>query len=84
VERICVLGDVEVLLDFTPRVRKERPVGTDSAAIFIRLCAPFLLEHDHASLFWKNLRGLVSLKFWIEENVDSAKNQTPHLEKRAK
>ena len=36
-ERICVLGDVEVLLDFTPRVRKERPVGTDSAAIFIRL-----------------------------------------------
>ena len=38
VERICVLGDVEVLLDFTPRVRKERPVGTDSAAIFIRLC----------------------------------------------
>jgi hypothetical protein len=24
VERICVLGDVEVLLDFTPRVRKSK------------------------------------------------------------
>jgi hypothetical protein len=38
VERICVLGDVEVLLEFTPGVRKKRPVGADSAAIFIRLC----------------------------------------------
>src|ERR1700743_2095197 len=28
---------VEILLDDAPRVRKERPTGTDSAAIFIRL-----------------------------------------------
>src|ERR1700675_4143874 len=33
---------------------------------------PFLLGHDHCSLFSKNLRELVSLKFWIEEKVDSA------------
>src|SRR5580692_6252970 len=32
---------------------------------------PFLLEHHLSSLFCKNLRGLVSLKFWIEEKVDS-------------
>jgi hypothetical protein len=37
VERIGVFGDVEVYLDFTPRVGEERPVGTDSCAIFIRL-----------------------------------------------
>jgi len=37
VERIRVFGDVEIFLDDTPRVGEERPVGTDSAAIFIRL-----------------------------------------------
>ncbi len=37
VERIGVFGDVEVFLDFAPRVGEERPVGTDSAAIFVRL-----------------------------------------------
>ena len=37
VEWISVFGDVEIFLDDTPRVREERPVGTDSAAIFIRL-----------------------------------------------
>jgi hypothetical protein len=37
VERIGVFGDVEVFLDFTPRVGEERPVGADSCAIFIRL-----------------------------------------------
>ena len=37
VERISVFGDVEIFLDDTPRIGKERPVGTDSAAIFIRL-----------------------------------------------
>jgi hypothetical protein len=36
-ERIGVFGDVEVFLDFTPRVGEERPVGVDSCAIFIRL-----------------------------------------------
>ena len=37
VDRIRVFGDVEIFLDDTPRVGEERPVGTDSAAIFIRL-----------------------------------------------
>ena len=36
VDRISVFGDVEIFLDYTPRVGEERPVGTDSAAIFIR------------------------------------------------
>ena len=36
VDRISVFGDVEIFLDGTPRVGEERPVGTDSAAIFIR------------------------------------------------
>jgi len=37
VDRISVFGDVEIFLDDTPHVGEERPVGTDSAAIFIRL-----------------------------------------------
>jgi hypothetical protein len=37
VDRISVFGDVEIFLDDTPRVGEERPMGTDSAAIFIRL-----------------------------------------------
>jgi hypothetical protein len=37
VERIRVFGDVEVSLDFTPRVGEERPMGADSCAKFIRL-----------------------------------------------
>jgi hypothetical protein len=37
VERIGIFGDVEVFLDFTPRVREERPVGADSGTIFICL-----------------------------------------------
>ena len=37
VDRISVFGDVEIFLDDAPRVGEERPVGTDSAAIFIRL-----------------------------------------------
>jgi hypothetical protein len=36
VERIGVFGDVEVFLDFPPRVGEERPVGADPRAIFIR------------------------------------------------
>jgi hypothetical protein len=38
VNRISVFGDVEIFLDDTPRVGEERPVGTDSTTIFIRLC----------------------------------------------
>ena len=37
VERICVFGDVEVFLNFSPRIAEERPVGADSCAIFSRL-----------------------------------------------
>src|SRR5215510_13081603 len=37
VERIRVFGDVEVFLDDTPRIGEERPVGTNAAAIFVRL-----------------------------------------------
>ena len=36
-ERIGVFGDIEVFMDFTPRVGEERPVGADTCAIFIRL-----------------------------------------------
>ena len=35
--RIGVFGDVEIFPERTPYVGEERPVGTDSAAIFIRL-----------------------------------------------
>src|ERR1700675_307261 len=51
-------------------------VGEDCPGNNVRshIQPPFLLEHDHSSLFCKNLRGLVSLKFWIEEKVNSAKN----------
>src|SRR5262249_20249753 len=37
VDRICIFGDVEILLDGAPRVGEERLVGADAAAIFIRL-----------------------------------------------
>src|SRR5260221_13468093 len=60
VERICVLSDVEILLDFTTRVRKERPVGAHSAAIFIRLSDTVCANRDHASI--------ADLKFSMELN----------------
>src|SRR5271156_5788662 len=37
VDGISVFGDVEVFLNDAPRVGEERPVGADSASIFIRL-----------------------------------------------
>jgi hypothetical protein len=37
VDRIGVFGDVEIFLNHTPGVGEKRPVGTDSAAIFVRL-----------------------------------------------
>jgi hypothetical protein len=37
VDRIRVFGDVEILLDGTSRIGEERPMGTDSAAILVRL-----------------------------------------------
>jgi hypothetical protein len=37
VGRICVFGDVEILLHDTPRVLKEGPVSADAATVFVRL-----------------------------------------------
>src|ERR1700691_3274330 len=37
VGRVRVFGDVEILLHDTPGVGEESPVGTDAAAIFVRL-----------------------------------------------
>ena len=37
VDRIRVFGDVEIFLHDTPRVGEERPVGANSASVFIRL-----------------------------------------------
>jgi hypothetical protein len=37
VERVGVFSDVEVFLDFASRIGEEGPVGTNTAAIFIRL-----------------------------------------------
>jgi hypothetical protein len=37
IDRVRVFGDVEVFLDDTARVGEERPMGADSAAIFVRL-----------------------------------------------
>jgi hypothetical protein len=37
VDRIRILGDVEIFLDDTPRVGEEGPVSADTAAIFVRL-----------------------------------------------
>jgi hypothetical protein len=37
VEWVGIFSDVEIFLHDTPRVGEERPVGTNSAAIFIRL-----------------------------------------------
>ena len=36
-EWVSVFSDVEIFLHDTPGVGEERPVGTNSAAIFIRL-----------------------------------------------
>jgi hypothetical protein len=37
VERVGVLGDVEIFLEDTAGIGEERPLGTDSAAVFVRL-----------------------------------------------
>jgi hypothetical protein len=50
VERIGIFGDVEIFLDDTPRVGEERPVGVDSAAIFIRLGEIVGANRDKAAI----------------------------------
>jgi hypothetical protein len=50
VDRIGIFGDVEVILDNSPRVGEERPVGTDSAAIFIRFGDIVGANRDEAAI----------------------------------
>jgi hypothetical protein len=50
VERIGIFGDVEIFLDDTPHVGEERPVGVDSAAIFIRLGEIVGAHRDKAAI----------------------------------
>jgi hypothetical protein len=50
VEWISVFGDVEIFLDDTPRVGEERPVGTNSAAIFIRLSEIVGTDRDEPAI----------------------------------
>jgi hypothetical protein len=33
-EQISIFGDIQIFLDHAPRIGKERPVGTDSGAVF--------------------------------------------------
>src|SRR5215472_17180602 len=49
-DRISVFGDVEIFLDDTPRVGEERPVGADSAAIFIRLSNVVGADRDQPAI----------------------------------
>src|SRR5262245_47991753 len=50
VDRIGVFGDVEILLDNTPRVGEERPVGAYSSAIFIRLSDVVGADRDQPAI----------------------------------
>jgi hypothetical protein len=50
VDRIGVFGDVEIFLDDAPSVGEEWPVGTDSAAIFIRLCDIVGADRDEPAI----------------------------------
>src|SRR5262249_54454619 len=50
VDRIRVFGNVEIFLDHTRRVGEERPVGTDSTAIFIGLSDIVGADCDKAAI----------------------------------
>jgi hypothetical protein len=51
VDRVRVFGDVEIFLhDTTPRVGEERPVGTDTAAIFVRLSDIVVANRDKPAI----------------------------------
>jgi hypothetical protein len=47
---VSVFRYVEVLLDYAPRVRKERPMGPDPAAIFIRLDDVISADRNKAAI----------------------------------
>src|SRR5215213_469188 len=65
VERISVLGDVEIFLDFTSRVGEERPVGTDSGAIFIRLSDVVGANRDQPAIADLNLTMKLNKPFML-------------------
>ena len=50
VGRIRIFGDVEILLDDTPRVREEGPMSADTAAIFVRLSDVVGTDRDKAAI----------------------------------
>ena len=50
VERIGIFGDVEIFLDLAPSVGEERPVGTGSAAKFIRLSDIVRADRDKPAI----------------------------------
>jgi hypothetical protein len=50
VGRIRIFGDVEILLDDTPRVREEGPMSADTAAIFVRLGNVVGADRDKAAI----------------------------------
>ena len=54
---VWVLGDVEIFLNNTPRVGEERPVGTDSTAIFILLSDIVGADCAKVALWWISYRN---------------------------
>jgi hypothetical protein len=60
VGRICVFGNVEIFLDDTPRIRKERPVSADTATVFVRLSDVVGTDRDKPAI--ANLHLTVEFK----------------------
>src|SRR5882672_8934722 len=50
VDGIRVFGNVEIFLDNTPRVGKERPVGADASAVFTGLSNIVGADCDKAAI----------------------------------
>ena len=49
-ERISVLGDIEIFLHFARWIGEERPMGTDAGAIFIRLSEIVGADRDQPTI----------------------------------
>jgi hypothetical protein len=60
VGRICVFGNVEVLLDNSPRVRKKGPVCADPTPVFVRLSDVVGTDRDKPAI--ANLHLTVEFK----------------------
>jgi len=50
VDRVSILGDIEIFLNNTPRVGEEGPVGANSTAILIRLSDIVGADCDQAAI----------------------------------